>query len=174
MDFISSRYQLSCRPGETYGIFGFEMLPSCLHSVSLGFIFVFIILSILRDISLAALGLGYSTQNLYCGVCEFLVVACGIWFPDQGLNPGPLALGGWSLSHWTTKEVPLYPLTWSLGKRGGESGPVMEKVLMEGALDPVALRGLSHIVVKPLKKRHYFPWSFTAHFCLARNLVIAG
>ena len=22
--------------------------------------------------------------------CEFLVAACGIWFPDQGSNPGPL------------------------------------------------------------------------------------
>ena len=25
---------------------------------------------------------------------------------DQGSNPGPLASGGRSLSHWTTREVP--------------------------------------------------------------------
>ena len=36
-----------------------------------------------------------------------LVVACGIQFPDQGLNPGPLRLGAQSLSHWTSREVPL-------------------------------------------------------------------
>ena len=30
----------------------------------------------------------------------------GIWFPDQGSNPGPLALGARNLSHWTTREVP--------------------------------------------------------------------
>ena len=31
---------------------------------------------------------------------------CGIWFPDQGSNPRPPALGMKSLSHWTTREVP--------------------------------------------------------------------
>ena len=25
-----------------------------------------------------------------CGTLALLVVACGIWFPDKGLNPGPL------------------------------------------------------------------------------------
>ena len=36
---------------------------------------------------------------------KLLVVACGIQFPDQGWNPGPLH---WecSLSHWVTREVP--------------------------------------------------------------------
>ena len=34
-------------------------------------------------------------------------MACGIQFPDQGLKPVPLALGAQSLSHWTTREVPL-------------------------------------------------------------------
>ena len=36
-----------------------------------------------------------------------LVAACGVQFLDQRLNPGPL---NWehSLSHWTTREVPLY------------------------------------------------------------------
>ena len=27
-------------------------------------------------------------------------------FPDQGLKPGPPALGAWNLSDWTTREVP--------------------------------------------------------------------
>ena len=35
-----------------------------------------------------------------------LVAACGIQFPEQGLNLGPLALGARSLSHWTTRELP--------------------------------------------------------------------
>ena len=33
------------------------------------------------------------------------VVVCEIQFHDQGSNPAP-ALGVWSLSHWTTREVP--------------------------------------------------------------------
>ena len=50
----------------------------------------------------------YSYLFTYAGslvvVCELLVVPCGVWFPDQGLNPDPLH---WecSLSHWTTREV---------------------------------------------------------------------
>ena len=35
-------------------------------------------------------------------------LSCSMWhqLPDQGLNPRPPALGAWSLSHWTTREVP--------------------------------------------------------------------
>ena len=33
-------------------------------------------------------------------------MVCGIWFPDQGSNPSPPALGMKSLSHWITREVP--------------------------------------------------------------------
>ena len=43
--------------------------------------------------------------------CELLVAAYGIPFPDQGLNPEPPALGVWSLSCWTTREVPVFILT---------------------------------------------------------------
>ena len=39
--------------------------------------------------------------------CELLVVAYGIYFPNQRLNPDPPALGAKSLSHWTPNEVPL-------------------------------------------------------------------
>lgn len=39
---------------------------------------------------------------------ESLAEACRIFrfhmFPDQGSNPGPLALGAQSLSHWTTRK----------------------------------------------------------------------
>ena len=43
---------------------------------------------------------------LFLWLCWVLVAACGIYFPDQGSNPRPPALGAWSLSHWTTREVP--------------------------------------------------------------------
>ena len=35
--------------------------------------------------------------------------SCGKWdlFPWPGIEPGPPALGAWSLSHWTTREVPV-------------------------------------------------------------------
>ena len=37
-----------------------------------------------------------------------LDLSCGMWdlVPQPGIKPGPLQLGGQSLSHWTTKEVP--------------------------------------------------------------------
>ena len=37
-------------------------------------------------------------------LCLGFVVVCGIEFPDQGLNPGPLH---WEcgVSHWTTREI---------------------------------------------------------------------
>ena len=42
-------------------------------------------------IYLAALGLSYSMQELLVVTFElFLVVACGIYFSNQGVNPGPL------------------------------------------------------------------------------------
>ena len=38
-------------------------------------------------------------------VAESLVVACGVWFPEAGIEPRPDALGARSLSHWTTSEI---------------------------------------------------------------------
>ena len=32
-------------------------------------------------------------HQVLVAVCKLLVVACGIWFPDQRLNPGPLCWG---------------------------------------------------------------------------------
>ena len=39
--------------------------------------------------------------------CSMGTLSCGIWdqVPWQGLNLGPQALGAWSLSRWTTREV---------------------------------------------------------------------
>ena len=35
-------------------------------------------------------------------------LSCGLWglVPWPGIEPGPPALGAWSLSHWTAREVP--------------------------------------------------------------------
>ena len=41
-------------------------------------------------------------------VQDLLAEACRVYFPDQGLNPGPLHWDH-SLSHWTTREVPPDP-----------------------------------------------------------------
>ena len=67
----------------------------------------------LMFIYLAVPGLKCSTQDLRSPLwhvgssvaCTPFLAARGIQFPDQG-QPGPPALGVWSLSHWTTKEVP--------------------------------------------------------------------
>ena len=52
--------------------------------------------------------------GLICGMQDLLVLACGIQLPDQGLNPGPPALGASSLSHWTTSQVLKYLLNGSM------------------------------------------------------------
>ena len=40
-----------------------------------------------------------------CGIGTALfIVACGIWFLDQGSPRGPYI--GSTVSHWTTREVP--------------------------------------------------------------------
>ena len=36
----------------------------------------------------------------------FLVAECGILVPCPRTEPGVPKLGGWILSHWTTREVP--------------------------------------------------------------------
>ena len=63
-------------------------------------------------IYLAAPGLSCGTWDLHCGMRDLLVVACelfscSMWdlVPWPGIEPGPPALGAWSLSHWTTREV---------------------------------------------------------------------
>ena len=76
-------------------------------SASLFFLKILIYLS-------AAEGLSYSTghpQSLLwhteslVETYELLVVACGVYFPDQGFSSDP-CIGSWSLSHWTTRGVP--------------------------------------------------------------------
>ena len=49
-----------------------------------------------------------SIWTLSCVVCKLLVVAC-MWYlvPQPGIEPRPPALGAWSLTHWTTREVPI-------------------------------------------------------------------
>ena len=39
-----------------------------------------------------------------------LGLSCGMWelVPRPGMVHGPSALGAWSLSHWTTREVPIH------------------------------------------------------------------
>jgi len=57
----------------------------------------------------------YSFIHSFIQLCWVLVVACeifccGMWdlVPWPGSKPRPPALGIWSLSHWTTREVPIY------------------------------------------------------------------
>ena len=49
-------------------------------------------------IYLAAPGLSCSMQTLSCSIWDLV--------PWPGIEPGPPALGAWSLNRWTTREVP--------------------------------------------------------------------
>ena len=66
--------------------------------------------------------LRYLLIHLFIWLYQILVVACrifsfgmwtlsfGIWdlIPWPGIEPIPPVLGAWSLSHWTTREIPYY------------------------------------------------------------------
>ena len=56
------------------------------------------------------LGLSCGTQDLLS--CHVQTLHCGMWdlVPRPGIEPGTPALGVWSLSHWTTREVPAQAL----------------------------------------------------------------
>ena len=50
-----------------------------------------------------------------------LGLSCGVWnlVPRPGIEPWPTALGMQSLSHWTTREVPiLFTNLFHLTKKG--------------------------------------------------------
>ncbi|CAM9501795.1 unnamed protein product [Rangifer tarandus platyrhynchus] len=61
-----------------------------------------------------------------------LAAACKIYFPDQGLNPGP-CIGSQSLSHWTTRKVPYYSI--SLATLPQEFWEVIQKESHPGCRD---------------------------------------
>ena len=46
--------------------------------------------------------------------CSMWILRCSMWdlVPWPGIEPGSPALGAWSLSHWTTREVPLLGVCW--------------------------------------------------------------
>ena len=59
--------------------------------------------------------------------CSIQILACGMWdlVPWPGIEPEPPALGLWSLSHWTNREVPLvYSYTQSIAKHLEQSACV--------------------------------------------------
>ena len=83
----------------------FGYIPSSRFAASCANSFFFFwlhrVLVVACRILVAALGIFFTSRM---GTSQ-LWHACGIQFPDQGLNPGPLH---WehSLTHWTTREVP--------------------------------------------------------------------
>ena len=59
---------------------------------------------------MAELGLSCGVWYLLVAACGLLVVACmQDLVPRPGIKPGPPALGVWSLTHWTTRGVPIVP-----------------------------------------------------------------
>ena len=71
---------------------------SVIHFLSFfkNFIYVFIWLPWVHGI----FDLHYSMRTLSCGMWDLV-----LW---PGIEPHPPALGAWSVSHWTTREVPIH------------------------------------------------------------------
>ena len=72
---------------------------------------------------LAVLGFSRDTRVFSCGTrdflavaCKLLLAACGIWFPDQGSNPGPL--------HWEHGVL-------ATGPSGKSTNEVLKKSVMD-------------------------------------------
>ena len=89
-----------------------ESVPFCIYTIGIIFIpfyFLIFILFIFYLFILAVLGLSCGTQDLCCGMWDpqlqhtdsQLWHACGIQFPNQGSNPGPL--------HWEHGVLPTGP-----------------------------------------------------------------
>ena len=85
------------------------------------FSFSFLLFIWLHGVLVAACGIFIATCGIFsCGMRDLqlwhvgsLVAACrsfscGMWdiVPSPEIKPGPPELGVWSLSHWTTSEVP--------------------------------------------------------------------
>ena len=68
-------------------------------------------------IFVVACGLLVAACRLLVVACRLLVAAC-MWdlVPRPEIEPRPPALGAWSLSHWTTREVPQVYYILKLGK----------------------------------------------------------
>ena len=128
-------------------------------------LFLFFLSYTLIFIYLAAPGLSCSTWDLCCHVqvlhcsmrdllvmvhgifsCGMWTLSCGMWdlVPWPGIKPEPPALGVWSLSHWTTREVPgLFSMSnpMLLSCKLGCHFLVLEKLL-------VNMKGLSLLTVR--------------------------
>ena len=71
--------------------------------------------------------LKYIYIYLFIGLFWVLAVACGIQFSDQGSNLGPQHWEQGSLSHWTTRKVPL-EIIWKWFSGEGEFQEAKDKL----------------------------------------------
>ena len=106
-------------------------------------------------------------------------MACGIYFPDQGWNPAPPALGARRLGHWTTREVrPSSILTWRLPLNFFQKLLNMESPKRKWKYDEKKWHlqdgwiGASHIIPPPME--HRFWQSLTDKGAFVRNWKSSG
>ena len=90
---------------------------------------------------MAALSLSCCTKDL-CSLLQYVKsFNCNIWDPVlwPGIEPGPPALKSWSLSRWTTKEVPPRPCCSFCGQASSQLPAVIHAyaLLGENLLQPL-------------------------------------
>ena len=53
-------------------------------------------------------GVLVAAHGIFSFLCSMRTLSCSMWdlIPQPGIKPRPPALAAWSLSHWTTGEVP--------------------------------------------------------------------
>ena len=84
-------------------------------------------------------------SDFCCSMQDLLVAACGIQFPDQGLNPSPSALGAWSLGHWNTREAAVQFLSF-YARHTSDVRIMCEDVEDEPELCSLTDLGSSHLI----------------------------
>ena len=72
------------------------------------FIYLFILHIRLCQVLAAACGIFHLCCDVRIFSYSMRTLSSGMWdlVPQPGIQPGPVALGAQSFSHWTTKEVP--------------------------------------------------------------------
>ena len=135
-------------------VFGISLLPPLILQSSWGqepCLFIFFFFWYLFIWLHRVLVVVRKTFSLYRGMRIF---SCSVWdlVPQPGIEPGAPALGAWSLSYWTTREVP--PTLYC-------SNPTSEIPLTHGSLksnnfiDPII-----PLIVTSLEILLSFQWSW--------------
>ena len=101
----------------------------------------------------------------------FLVAACmRDLVPRPGVEPGPSALGAWSLTHWTTKQVPRMVRLLKLTiQNAGKDAEQQDCALLVGMQNDITTLENSLAISYKVKHIHHMTQDPIPGYLLKRN-----